>query len=462
MSLTRTLTLILATTVLVIAGIAALWSYIESNHELEELFDAELAQSTRIVQGLVRHLAQTQSTDQLAQALEETLRLPPGASEEGDYDEILPDGSGHKYEKKIAFQIWAPDGTTYLSTQLQDTRLTFSPGYDWVESQGFSWRTFVLQDPVTGLWIRSAQRNDIREELSEELAISNVLPLLVTLPLLVIALVIAIRLGLTPLRRLEAPVRDMAPAAIHPLDANAAPREVRGLVLAINGLLGRLDEALARERRFSADAAHELRTPLAALRLNLERVNDDHHGKYQDLITSVDRMSHLVEQMLLLSKVDGDQPFPFSRHDLAAIVEQCIAEVTPLALKKAIIPELESHGQDTTLECNAPLIQSLVQSLLANAIQYSPANTIITTNLDAGANALRLRICDEGPGIPKDQRKQAMYRFVRLDQRQGTGAGLGLAIADRIAELHHGRLTLMGRDNGREGLCVDLQLPRRH
>ncbi|CAN0605314.1 unnamed protein product, partial [Ectocarpus sp. 12 AP-2014] len=166
MSLTRTLILLVASIVMLIAVAAATWSYLESNHELEELFDAELAQSTRIVQGLVQHLAATQSYEELAGALKQTLQLPQGALNEDDYDEILPDGTGHKYEKKLAFEVWTAAGEPVLDTLAANDDQLLNSGYAWSEATGFQWRTFTLQDPQTGYWIRTAQREDIRQELS--------------------------------------------------------------------------------------------------------------------------------------------------------------------------------------------------------------------------------------------------------------------------------------------------------
>ncbi|WP_404362463.1 ATP-binding protein [Marinobacter sp.] len=462
MSLTRTLTILLTTAVLLIASAAALWSYLESNHELEELFDAELAQSTRIVQGLVRHLVGTQSPEQLSRTLEETLQLPEGAFREEDYEEILPGGSGHKYEKKIAFEVWSPMGAPVLDTLAAEDNLALMPGYTWVESSGFRWRTFTLEDPETGFWIRTAQREDIRQELSQELAMGNVLPLLVVLPVLVIAIVMTIRIGFRPLRLLEGPVRNMAPESIHPLDDQHAPREVVGLVHAVNGLLKRLDEALERERRFSADASHELRTPLSALRLNLEKHCQSNPAEYQHLIQSVDRMVHLVEQMLLLNRVDSGADFSPEYHNLSEILEQSIADVAPLALKKGIEPVLkdESSGHAPVC-CHSALITTLMRSLLANAIQYSPEHTEIETRLSPANDGYLVTVSDEGPGIPPQERERALSRFVRLDQRLGAGAGLGLAIARRIAELHGGQLTLSGRPDRQSGLRAEIWLPVR-
>jgi len=462
MSLTRKLTVLVTSTVLFITLIAAGWGFYVTDHQLEELFDAELAQSTRIVQGLVDHLSTTQPADQLSHTLSKTLKLPESAYRgEEEEDEILPGGAGHKYERKIAFEVWSPDKEPILDTLRANDSHGLDPGFAWQEVAGYQWRTFTLRDPSTGYWIRTAQREDVRDELSQEIAMGNVLPFLVALPLLALAVLVSIQVGFQPLRKLEKPVRNMAPESIHPLDDRQAPKEVAGLVQAVNGLLRRLNQALERERRFSADAAHELRTPLTALRLNLEKACEDHPEQYQDLIRSVDRMVHLVEQMLLLSRVDAGTDFAPAYHNLSAIIEQSIADVAPLAMKKNIEPVLEDDAGQALVCCHSALINTLMRSLLANAIQYSPEQTVITTHITPSGDGYHITVCDQGPGIPTEERERALSRFVRLDQRLGGGAGLGLAIARRIAELHRGQLTLAGRTDGQPGLCVSIWLPAR-
>jgi len=464
MSLTRTLILLVTSAVLLIATAAAGWSYVESNHELEELFDAQLAQSTRIVQGVVRQLVNTQSMEQLSSTLRGTLQLydtgVPDPVADGEKEEVTSSPLGHKYEKKLAFEVWSSEGKPLLDTLKADDSKGLEPGYAWAESTGYRWRTFTLHDRQTGFWIRTAQREDIRQELSEELALGNILPLLLALPLLALAVIVATQLSFRPLRRLEAPVRDMAPEHIHPLDGRQAPKEVAGLVQAVNGLLKRLNLALERERRFSADAAHELRTPLAVLRLNLEKACEDNPEQFRNLTQAVDRMVHLVEQMLLLSRVDAGTDFTPDQHNLSALIEQSIADVVPLALKKNIEPILEDNTSGQAMvPCHSALTNTLMRSLLANAIQYSPENTIVTTTLSAEDEGYSITVCDQGPGIPETERERALSRFVRLDQRVGGGAGLGLAIARRIAELHGGQLSLAGRADGQSGLCVRIWLP---
>jgi two-component system sensor histidine kinase QseC len=253
----------------------------------------------------------------------------------------------------------------------------------------------------------------------------------------------------------------MAPERIHPLDDRQAPKEVAGLVQAVNTMLRRLNQALERERRFSADAAHELRTPLAALRLNLEKACDSNPQQFNTLIQSVDRMTHLVEQMLLLNRVDSGADFSPQYHNLSEILEQSIADVAPLALKKNIEPVLQDDAGEALVCCHNALINTLMRSLLANAIQYSPQHTVVDTRLVPSADGYHVTVCDQGPGIATADRERALSRFVRLDQRLGGGAGLGLAIARRIAELHGGQLTLKARPDGQTGLCVSLWLPAR-
>ena len=462
MSLTRKLILLITSTVFFITLIAAGWGFYVSDHQLEELFDAELAQSTRIVQGLVEHLSSTQSMEQITHTLEKTLQLPDSVYQgDEEENEILPGGAGHKYERKLAFEVWSPDRKPILDTLRANDSHGLERGFSWQEVAGYQWRTFTLEDPATGFWIRTAQREDVRDELSQEIALGNVLPFLIVLPVLALAVLVSIQVGFQPLRKLEKPVRNMAPENIHPLDDRQAPREVAGLVQAVNGLLRRLNQALERERRFSADAAHELRTPLTALRLNLEKVYEKDPEQYGDLIQSVDRMVHLVEQMLLLNRVDSGADFTPEYHNLSAIVEQSIADVAPLALKKDIDPVLQDDAGQALVSCHSALINTLMRSLLANAIQYSPEHTTIETHLTPSGEGYHISVCDQGPGIPAEERERALSRFVRLDQRLGGGAGLGLAIARRIAELHGGQLTLSDRPDGNSGLCVSIWLPAR-
>ncbi|MFE8070240.1 ATP-binding protein [Marinobacteraceae bacterium S3BR75-40.1] len=460
MSIRRTITILVLSSVLLVAVVAAAWSYWESSHELEEVFDAELAEMTRVMQGLVRDLVQADALDRLR----ETLQLPQGVIDNGEDEEILPGGVGHKYEKKIAFQVWSPQGKPLVEGPASHiVAAPLEPGYAWISAprREHAWRVFTLRDPETGYWIRAGQRGDIRGELAEELALGNVAPLLMAIPLVLLFIWAAIYWGFRPLARLERPIRRMAPEAIHALDESESPQEVRGLVRAVNGLLFRLQEALEHERQFTADAAHELRTPLAALRLNLERQAGTDPERYSNLFQAVDRMVHLVEQMLVLSRVDPEQPVELDLCNLESLASQALADLVPFALKHDVEPALDTEPGLPPVPCNPHLMTTLIRNLVNNAIQYSPAGTTVTVSIRREEDSVLLTVTDAGPGIPLPQRQRALERFSRLDQRRGAGAGagLGLAIVKRIVELHKGELGLDDRPDGQTGLMVTVRLP---
>lgn len=442
MSIRRTLVLTLLTLLSLMNALAMLWSYQSSDHELEEVFDAELAQMARLFSGI-------------SDAALSDVQTRPAKPAEAPAEPL-----GHRYEKKLAVQIWRADGALLPITA---NPLPLSPptqeGYAAVEAGGFRWRTFTLYDPDHQRWIRTAHHQDIRDELSTYLAASNIAPLLLALPLTLGLVWLTVWWAFRPLARLERPLQHMAPEALQPLDAQLAPREVRGLVQAVNALLLRLRDAFEHEKQFTANAAHELRTPLTALRLNLEHEQTRQPERFTPLIHAVDRLVHVVEQMLVMSRLDPAIPLTLSPCRLDHLAADVLAELSPLALQKPIEPVLEAPASLRLIQANPHLIMILLRNLISNAIQYSPAHTSVTVHLHQDDEHLLLQVLDEGPGIPAEARARAQERFVRLDQRQGAGAGLGLSIVKRIVELHRASLHLEDRTDGRPGLCVCIRFP---
>lgn len=438
-SIRRTLALAITMTLALSYLGATLWSYVATNHELEEVFDAELAQMSRIL--IAMALAQDNDTDH-----DTTLK--------GD---IMPQIHGHDYEKKLAFQVWDREGQVRFSGPMP---MRMKPpqqiGFANVQIEDHTWRTFSLIDQDSGYRVITGQSGDIREELASKLAKSNSLPLFVSLPLLLVFVHGLLLWGFTPLTKLQNSIRDMPTEKLHPLDESAAPLEVKSLVRAINDLLVRLNLAMQHERQFTANAAHELKTPLAALRLTLEYELAQQPDKMTPLLIAVDRMGHLVAQMLALSRLDPEQGLPLKPCNLTALATDVLAEMAPLALARAIEPELLAPDAPLIVQGNPDLLMTLIRNLLSNAIQYSPPHTQITLSLTCQEDQIILQLCDQGPGIPAAQRAHAMKRFVRLDQRQATGAGLGLAIVTRIAMLHGAVVKLEDRPDGQSGLCVRL------
>jgi two-component system sensor histidine kinase QseC len=447
------LSLLLVAAIVALAFIESVWSYFGARNEVEEVFDAELAQMARLVSALIVPSEAASNPQQLREVLESALHA-------GVFDSTMArNAASHPYEKKIALQIWDAEGQPLLAANYPAPSERPRVGFDWLSGDAYRWRVFAFVHPDSGFSFQTAQREDIRQELVGLLAASTVVPLLVILPFLIAAVFAVVYGGFRQLRHLERRIVRLGPDQLSVQDMQHTPREVAGLVDAINGLLTRLDDALERERRFSADAAHELRTPLAALRLNLERESKLGADSRQRLMQAVDRMSHLIDQMLMLARLEGKKHALQPCIDLADLLAEAVATMTPLALNKRIEPVLDSDQQPLPMAANARLLEAMLQSLLRNAISYSPQDTVITIRLRSHHTDYEISIEDEGPGIAAELRERALAPYVRLDQRAAQGSGLGLAIATRIMALHGGRLELDDRSDGKSGLQVRLVFP---
>lgn len=455
MPIRRTLILAILGVVVTIYAVALFLSYRESTQALGRLFDGQLAQSARVVEGLIREHVSGEALERLR----ERLTRPGETSEDKDnaVDNlgILGRGTGEHLDKAMAFQVWTPDGDPLLdSPPALKAPLKADAVYDWVQDNHWRWRIYTLHDSTTGYWIRTAQRGDLRAELAAKLALGNTMPLLVALPCLLLVLPGVIWFGFRPLARLEGHIQAMAPTQVEPLDESVAPKEVRSLVRALNKLLVRLREALERERQFTANAAHELRTPLTALRLNIESQLKADPERRQALLDSVDRMVNLVQQMLLLSRLDPERSVETTQCLLNQLVTDVLAELAPVAIEKQVELTLDEDGKPLPITANTVLLTTLVRNLVGNAVQYSPRGGQVSVKVYLQGTEPELLIRDQGPGIPRHEHQRVMQRFVRLDHRRGQGAGLGLAIVSRIAELHGAQVMLDENDEHESGLLV--------
>lgn len=455
-SIRNTLLVAVTATIVLATSIVGIWSYQETTHEVEELFDAELAQMTRVLQGLLRNrtdresLAELQQTllDFDVQALSQPLPDP-------DNDEFFERLIGHRYEMKIAFQMWKHQDEELLTAHPGVLPLPKESieGFDWTRSADHDWRTFTLYDPENDFWLRAAQRDDIRRELTDELSRSMLWPWLWIAPFPLISIFAIITWGFRPLRQIEQRVRALQPEQLETIEIRDTPAEVRGLVTALNQLLVHLREAMVREKRFTADAAHELRTPLAALKLDLQTAMEQSQPRLAPLVSSVERMTRLVEQLLMLSRLDPEHRLKAKKEDFRPVAEAVLAELAPLAFKRHIDLVLQAPEQ-FWLEGDASLLAVLLRNLVHNAILYSPSGTQVTVYLSKTGSRREIRVEDQGKGIAPVDRERMLERFVRGDHPIETGSGLGLSIVQRIAELHHASLELRDPPAGGQGLCV--------
>jgi signal transduction histidine kinase len=303
-----------------------------------------------------------------------------------------------------------------------------------------------------------------RDEIVEALGESLVWPLAAAVPALALAIWLGVGAGLRPLGELRRELARRGPADLAPLDARRAPAEIEPLVAELNRLFGRIGETLERERRLTADAAHELRTPLAVLSTQAQvarRAASDaaRNEALEAIVAGSERAARLIEQMLTLARLESGQgEGALQRAELRELARAVIAEAAPRALQKSLDIALED-GPPVELACHAPLLAVLVRNLVDNAVRYTPAGGRVRVTVAGDARAARLEVTDDGPGVPAQELERLGERFHRLAAADESGSGLGLSIVLRIAELHRGRVRFAAGPRG-AGLAVRVELPR--
>lgn len=332
----------------------------------------------------------------------------------------------------------------------------------WFAAVGFAY--VETQHEVMEL-LEKRQRHEkkfekqVRKELAEHLLAGMLAPLLFGLPLLGAWIWFATRRGLAPLDRVAEEIAARAPERLDPVAPAVAPREVRPMLDAMNALFGRVAIALDQERRFTADAAHELRTPLAAIVAQAQvarRARDDAERDHAlgQIAVGAQRAGRLVDQLLTLARLDPAAGLPLAPVRLDELAAEVCADHGAAALEKNIALELDAP-EPAVVAGNADMLRALLRNLLDNALRYTPAGG----KVGVGVTVDVLAVSDSGPGIPAAERENALRRFHRLAGQETAGSGLGLSIAARIAELHGARLELAD-GIGAPGLAVRVTFPR--
>ena len=359
------------------------------------------------------------------------VELPP---EQGDSDFVI--------------QIWDAFGArVYLSRPGLPMINRATLGYDDVTLQRQRWRVYSLQ--TTDGVIQVAQPWRVREQLAGEAALRVALPLLLLLPLMAAAVAWIVRRSLLPLERVTTEVQRRDVHSLSPIEAPSLPQEVAPLIAELNRLLARLAIAFDAQRAFVADAAHELRSPLTALKLQLqllarapdEAAREEARGK---LGAAIERSMHLVEQLLTLARSEPEVSRSLVNPlALEEVVRAGIADAHPLAATRGTEVSLDAPGH-VVVHGDADALRVLVRNLIDNSIRYGPANGIVQVRVSAepGGGAI-LQVDDSGPGIPEAERERAFDRFYRRDGSGEGGSGLGLAIVKAIAG-HHDAAVMLG------------------
>ncbi len=421
-------------------------AYWDARIQMNALLDAHLA-----------HLARAMLALSLHEVHEE--RLFASVDSHSKFGETVAPGEwdlGQPREDDLAFQIWIErDHLALRSHNAPPLPLSHrNRGFSDVLIDGEPWRVYSIQTEDGDIRVQLGERQSMRTAMVNRLTAHLLLPLAIALPLLFFLIRWATGQALSPFQRLAQALTRRGVDALRPLEPEQLPPEARPLAQAVNRLIQRVEEALANERRFTSDAAHELRTPLAALKTQAQvalRTEDPEQREQalRQVMKGVDRAAHLVDQLLTLARLDPERSQIDARYfDLYILAEDVLSELAPEALDKDIDLALEGRrGQ--FVHSNREGIAVLLHNLVQNAIRYTPPGGQVQVDVRTHEGATELVVSDSGPGIPEQERERVFQRFYRGLGTRAPGSGLGLSIVHRIAtlnglEVHLGESALGG------------------
>lgn len=472
-SLRLRLLLLLSVGVCLLWGSAAAWMFSNLRHELLLMLDNRLIASTQMVAGIAGQMSAQRPAAQAEAQLPALQTAPDWLSV------IARDG--------VACEVSLVRGEVQLQPL---ARTAGSPDFSSAPAElgfghaikgGKPWRTYVLE--LNGLRITTADRLDVREHLVRSMAFALLLPFVLVLLGGLALTWWSLNLGLRPLQQLRQALAQRPPRDPCAITVGQDIQELAPLVHTLNDLLTRMDAAIEHERRWSADAAHELRTPLAAIKTHVQVAqlqlgqlgsstasgaphNDARHS-LEAAHQGIDQLHTTLEQLLLLARVESGSTGCCQGAAITQALQQAIAQVQQAAKANnahacgsqpapAIDADLPALANDTTLALPPALLTCAVRNLLDNAVQHHRGNQPIELRLQVQADALHISVHDQGPGLTPEQCTQALQRFWRHDHSRPS-SGLGLPVVQRIAHSAGGHVQLSSATTG--GLVAQLCFP---
>jgi two-component system sensor histidine kinase QseC len=436
--------------VMVIGLVAGVWlvtavlTWFDVRHELDELLDSHLAQAASL---LVAQRA--------------------GELEDDDHGVNAP--TLHRYAPKVAFQVFHEGRLVQRSSNASAEPMLVltgrvEDGFRTITMGGATWRIFATHGREHDVQVFVGEQVELRNSILWAVLRSALAPMLFALPLLALAAWLAVRRGVAPMKVLGRALAQREPQALQPIAMDGPPSEMTPMLDALNRLFQRITELMASERRFTADAAHELRTPIAAIRTQAQVAlaatdNAARSHALQATLQGCDRAARLVEQLLTLSRLESGAAPALVNVDLSAVVRQVVANLVPQVLAKRQTIEVTATGP-YSVEADTLLLSVLVRNLVDNAIRYSPSDAQVSVAIASTNSDVLLSVDDSGPGMSDGDRKRLGERFFRVIGSGQTGSGLGWSIARRIAHAHRATMCV-DRSSSLGGLSVGVRFPRR-
>lgn len=441
----RLLALLLLLVTLVWLG-AAGFIWIDASDELDELLDGHLAQSAALL--IVQQAGHGGNT----------------ASEALEREPVEDAPSLHKYAPRVAFQVFHEGRLTMRSANADDSPMSNqTKGFATVTLKDQAqWRVFAAQGSEGDVQVFVGEQIKSRDSILWAVLQGVLTPLMYALPLLAVVGWLAVRNGLAPLRHLSQVLMQRQPHALEPVVLHELPAEIEPVVQALNALFERIQAMVDSERRFTADAAHELRTPIAAIRTQAQvalGAGTDDAQRQQALhytLAGCDRATHLVEQLLTLSRLESSSTgAPNALVDVSAVAQRVAADLALAALAREQELSLDAPAH-AFIAADEMLTSLLLRNLLDNALRYSPDGARINVSVSTDPQQITLQVEDSGPGLAEAEMARLGERFYRVLGSDKTGSGLGWSIVRRIAAVYQAQVDVR-RSERLGGLCVTVR-----
>lgn len=456
-SLRRRLLLTISISLLLVWGMVAWFAYDKGLHEAEELMDGQLALSARLLDGQINH-EENHHPDVWYKGSDATLDLTnPALIENLDPAGRLP------YEQELAFQIWTNKGVLKLrSSNASEMPHIKTPGYHYREFNGQTWRIFTKQTRNQDYMIQVAHPVTTRDQIGLDVAGRATTPLLFSFPLLLLMVAWAVNRSLKPLGAIAENLSRRTTDELESVSLSGIPKELVPIIHAFNQLLDRVRVSLQNERRFTSNAAHELRTPLAGIKLYAQlaqkTVDPVERSRFiEQVLNGLARSERLVDQMLRLARLDPENPYlKIATDDVdvrTLLLEVQDSEQINVEEKQQRI-ELVLPDAEVSIEGHHELLLVALCNLVGNASRYSPPGTVITVGYRSDGTGYGVFVQDQGPGIDPEELPSMTQRFKRGRDVTAEGSGLGLAIVERIAVIHHAVISVSNLPQG--GLKAEL------
>jgi len=432
--------------------------------EFQTHLDSQLTLSAYTIQAF---LDEESNPDEI-QEIQENIDQAPNFIANINYDINQQVKTLNTLLKSIQFQVWNNEDEMILHSYAAPkiNIHSKSTGFDMVWHNGKPWRTFSIVDNEKKIFITVMQRHDFRIILEKKITEDSITIMIIIYPFLGMLIWFIVGRGLQSISTTTQELKGRNRNRLTPLPLTNVPIEISPLIKELNRLFDRLSDAFFREKRFASDAAHELKTPLAAISAQAQvalqaKSEDTRRQAINKLMLSVERSTHVINQLLVLSRMVPESTISEkTKINLISLSREVIADIVPAALKKNINIELNGDKNEYLINGNHTAIAILIRNLVDNSVKYTQNGGTVSINIYTVKKEVVLNISDNGPGVPQELKNRIFERFFRVIGSKATGSGLGLSIVKQIADIHNAHISVKDNESEKNGLIIEVKFPK--